>query len=369
MDPPIPLTRPWLGDEEREAVLRPLAAGWLMQGAEVAAFEAELAAFVGARHACVVSSGTAALELALAAVGVHPGDEVITASHSFVATANSVRFVGAVPVFVDVEPATLNLDPRGLLAALTPRTRAILVAHQLGLPADLSAILGFARQRGLPVVEDAACAIGSEIDLGEGFQRIGRPHGDVACFSFHPRKLVTTGDGGMVATASAEWDAGFRRGRSHGGMGQDLGRNFRMTDLQAAVGRVQLGRLPALLARRREQVARYRERLAAHLAFPTPPPWTRPNWQSLCVRVPDPRKIATTLEARGIATRPGIACAHRLPVYQKEPFRVPGSLLESERAEDESLMLPLYHDLTDADIDRVTTALLSALPPSPGPTP
>jgi dTDP-4-amino-4,6-dideoxygalactose transaminase len=278
-----------------------------------------------------------------------------------VATANAVRFLGAVPVFVDVEAATLNLDPRGLAAAVGPKTRAILVVHQLGLPADLRAVLGFAAEKGLPVVEDAACAIGSELDLGRGFERIGRPHGDVAVFSFHPRKILTTGDGGLLVTARADWDAGFRRGRNIGGLGQELGRNFRLTDLQAAVGRAQLKKLPAMLARRREQVARYREKLAGVVGFPEEPSWARTNWQSLCVRVADPEKVGQALTARGIATRGGIACAHRLPVYAKEPWRAAGPLVESERAEREGLMLPLYHELRDEEIDRIAAAVRGAL--------
>ena len=253
-EPPIPIARPRFGDEEEAAVARVLRSGWIMQGPEVAAFERELAAFVDAPFACAVSSGTAALHLALRAAGVGPGDEVVTASHSFVATANAVVLCGGVPVFVDVERETLNLDPRLVDAAIGPRTRAVLVVHQLGMPADLPALVELCARRGVALVEDAACALGSEVELAGAWQRLGRPHGAAACFSFHPRKLVATGDGGMVTTRDAAIDARVRRLRQHGmdprGAFVEAAPNYRMTDLQAAVGRVQLGRLTGLLGRR-----------------------------------------------------------------------------------------------------------------------
>ena len=194
------------------------SSGWVTQGPEVAAFEREFAAYVGAPHACAVSNCTTALHLALLAVGVGPGDEVVTVSHSFIATANAIRYCGATPVFVDIEPETFNIDPAlDRAGAIATATRAILCVHQLGMPCDLAAHRrASADGRGLPVVEDAACAVGSEIRWDGRWERIGRPHGDVACFSFHPRKLLTTGDGGMITTADAEWDARFRLWRQHG---------------------------------------------------------------------------------------------------------------------------------------------------------
>ena len=197
----VPVARPHLGHEEVAAAGRAILSGWVTQGPEVAAFEREFAAYVGSPHACAVSSGTTALHLALLAVGVRPGDEVITVSHSYIATANSIRYCGATPVFVDIDPATFNIDPRKIEPAISERTRAILCVHQMGMPCDLKAIVEIGRRRGLPVVEDAACAIGSEILWQGQWEKIGKPHGDVACFSFHPRKLLTTGDGGMLTTA------------------------------------------------------------------------------------------------------------------------------------------------------------------------
>ncbi|MBU4336336.1 MAG: DegT/DnrJ/EryC1/StrS family aminotransferase, partial [Actinobacteria bacterium] len=212
----IPLARPLLGEEEAQAASRTIMSGWVMQGPQVAAFETEFAAYVGADHACAVSSCTTALHLGLIAVGVVPGDEVVTVSHSFVATANSVRYCGATPVFVDIEPGTFNIDPALVERAITPRTRALLVVHQMGMPCDLAEIVRIARSRGLAVVEDCACAIGSEIRWDGQWQRIGRPQGDVACFSFHPRKVITTGDGGMITTNRSDWDERFRLLRLHG---------------------------------------------------------------------------------------------------------------------------------------------------------
>ncbi len=378
----IPVARPWLGEAEAEAARRPLLSGWVTQGPEVAAFEAEFAAAVGAPHACAVSNCTVALHLALRAAGVGEGDDVLTVSHSFIATANAIRYVGARPLFVDVEPATFNIDPARVEEAITPRTRAILCVHQMGMPCDLAALVEIARRRGLPLIEDAACAVGSEILWDGAWERVGRPRGDVACFSFHPRKLVTTGDGGMLTTADEEWDRRFRLWRQHSmdvpdtvrhGSGQvifeeyaELGFNYRMTDLQAAVGREQLKRLPAMIERRRLQVERYRELLAGvpGLVLPAEPAWARSNWQSFCVMLPaacDQREVMQAMLDAGVSTRRGIMCAHREPAYAREPWLAgPSGLTVSERAQDHGLILPLFHDLTGGQQETVAAALAAA---------
>jgi len=381
-EPMIPIAKPWMGPEEAQAAQRPIESGWITQGPEVAAFEREFAEAVGAPYACAVSNCTTALHLALLAVGVRPGDEVITVSHSFIATANAVRYLDAVPVFVDIDPATYNVDPSLIEAALTERTRALVVVHQMGMPCDLAAVVAVARHHGLPVIEDAACAIGSEIMWDGQWERIGKPHGDIACFSFHPRKIVTTGDGGMMTTANADWDARFRLWRQHGmsvpdtvrhGAKQvvfesyeELGYNYRMTDLQAAIGREQLKRLPQIIERRRKLATRYAELLAdiPGLGLPFEPEWARSNFQSYCVRLPegcDQRETMQAMLDAGVATRRGIMCAHREPAYAKEPWRQGSATLRhSEGGQDRTILLPLFHQLTEEEQTRVAAALRKA---------
>lgn len=381
--PRIPIARPQLGEEEAAAARRAVLSGWVTQGPEVAAFEREFAAYVGAPHACAVSSCTAALHLALQALSIGSGDEVITVSHSFIATTNAIRYCGATPVFIDVDPATFNLDPSRLAEAITARTRAVLLVHQMGMPADLAAILPIARAAGLHVIEDAACAAGSEIALGGEWQRIGRPHGDIACFSFHPRKVITTGDGGMLTTADADLDRRFRLLRQHAMDVSDmerhsaanvkfeqyvsLGYNYRMTDIQAAVGRVQLGRLPSLVEERRALAQAYGKALAGleGLTLPCEPIWARSNWQSYCVRLPEQanqRVVMQRLLDRGIATRRGVMCVHREPALCSfGGWRHVGGLRNGEVAQDRGLVLPLFPGMTPDELDSVCAELATVL--------
>ena len=378
--PLVPIARPDLGEEEAEAARAAILSGWVTQGPKVAAFEAAFAAVIGAPHACAVSSATTALHLALLAVAVGPGDEVVTVSHSFIATANAVRYCGARPVFVDIDAATYNLDPGRLAEAIGPKTRAVLCVHQIGMPCDMTAILRIARAHRVPVVEDAACAIGSEISVGGGpLEPVGRPHGDIACFSFHPRKVLTTGDGGMLTTRDPQYDARFRLLRQHAMSVSDaarhsarevifesygeLGYNYRMTDIQAAVGLEQLKRLPALVARRRALAARYHALLSAipGLGIPAEPEWARSNWQSYAVRLPegrDQRAVMQALLDRGISSRRGVMCAHLEKAYADVPLRFP--LPHSEAARDRTILLPLFPQMTQAEQDRVVSALADA---------
>lgn len=369
----IPVARPSLGEEEAAAAREAILSGWVTQGPQVAAFEREFAAYVGATHACAVSNCTTALHLALLAVSVGPGDEVITVSHSFIATASAVRYCGAEPVFVDIDPRTYNMDPALLEAAITPRTKAIMPVHQMGMPCDLEAILAIAERHGLPVVEDAACAVGSEVRIGERWEKIGRPHGTIACFSFHPRKILTTGDGGMLTTSDPALDARFRLLRQHSMSVSDtqrhaadtvvfeeypeLGFNYRMTDIQAAVGRVQLRRLPEMLARRRELAARYTGALceAPGLSPPYLPAYARTNYQSYPVRVapsfPVHRDaLMQRLLEVGISTRRGIMNAHQEPAYAYMPSQ---TLPQSETARDSVILLPLFAEMSDEECERV----------------
>ena len=376
----IPITKPVLGEREVEAAGRVILSGWAGQGPEVAAFEREFAEFVGAPYACAVSSCTTALHLALLAVGVQPGDEVITVSHSYIATANAIRYCGAKPVFVDIQPETFNLDPTQIEDALTDRTRAILCVHQIGMPCDLAAILAIARRHSLPVVEDAACGIGSEIIWEGQWEKIGKPQADVACFSFHPRKVISTGDGGMITTANQEWDNKLRLLRQHGMSVPDtvrhgasqvifesypiLGYNFRMTDIQAAVGREQLKRLPEIIEKRRGLALRYKTLLAEvpGLGLPVEPDWAHSTWQSFCVRLPteaDQRQVMQSMLDAGVSTRRGVMCSHREVAYPHDMWSCSGRkeacdctagfcqrLRHSEEAQDHGIILPLFPQMS-----------------------
>ncbi|MFH7024939.1 MAG: DegT/DnrJ/EryC1/StrS family aminotransferase [Heteroscytonema crispum UTEX LB 1556] len=395
----IPIAKPCLGSAEAEAATRAIMSGWVTQGPEVAAFEQEFAAYVGAKHACAVSNCTTALHLALLAVGVQPGDEVITVSHSYIATANSIRYCGATPVFVDIEPQTYNINPvliadvisDSLRDSSASRTRAIVIVHQMGMPCDLKVILDIAQRYELPVIEDAACAIASEILWDGKWEKIGKPHGDIACFSFHPRKVITTGDGGMITTNNPEFDKQFRLWRQHGMSIPDtvrhgakqvifesypmLGYNYRMTDIQAAVGREQLKRLPEIIERRRYLAQRYHQMLAdvPGLKLPTEPNWAKSNWQSYCVRLPEKSDQIQVMQAMldaGIATRRGIMCAHREPAYSIEAWScgIDGNacnceqgsckrLIESEQAQERAIILPLFHQMTEEEQNRAVEEL------------
>jgi dTDP-4-amino-4,6-dideoxygalactose transaminase len=373
----IPIARPSFGREEEEALLAALRSGWVSQGPRVAEFESNFAAYVGASHAVAVSSCTTALHLALLSCGVKPGDEVLCPSLSFIATANAIVYAGAVPVFVDVNEATYNLDPAAIEKAITPKTKAILVVHQIGLPAPLDEIAGIANRHGLTVIEDAACAIGAEY---QG-RRIGAPHTAMACFSFHPRKVLTTGEGGMITTADGELAARLRRLRQHAMSVSDLARhsantvvsesydeigyNYRMTDLQAAIGLVQLRRLDEMIAKRRDLAARYSSRLSSlpWLAVPQEPTGHRSNFQSYMVRLRDDAPVGRDqlmqgLLNRGISSRRGVMAIHRELPYRDGQWET--RLPVTNRVSDSTVILPLFHGMTDEEQDYVMESIEQA---------
>ncbi|MER8004199.1 DegT/DnrJ/EryC1/StrS family aminotransferase [Streptomyces sp. NPDC094149] len=368
----IPVMIPWLGEEEARAASDAVMSGWVAQGPRVAEFERTFAERVGAEHGIAVSSCTTALHLCLVALGLGPGHEVVVPSLSFIATANAVRYVGAEPVFADVDLATGNLTPATVDAVRSARTRAVLAVHQGGVPADVHALRAACAEWDLPLVEDAACAIGSTV----GGKPVG--HGALlAAWSFHPRKVVTTGEGGMITTDDAQWAARLRRLREHGMNASaadrhasdkpvlesylEVGFNYRMTDIQAAVGLVQLGKLEAMIARRRELAARY-DALLHDVPGLTPvrdPEHGQSNFQSYWVLLEEDFPVGrddllAALAAAGVSARRGIMAAHLEPAYADHPR---ATLPVTERLTRDSLILPLFHTMTEAQQDRVVAVL------------
>jgi perosamine synthetase len=369
---PIPVMRPWLGAEEAEAAAEAIASGWVAQGPRVTEFEQAFAARVGIDHAVALSSCTTALHVALVLAGIGPGDEVIVPSLSFIATANVVRYVGATPVFADVDAATLDLTAGTIDAVRTDRTRAVVLVHQVGTPADVDAVRAVCEPAGIMVVEDAACAIGSVFR--------DRPVGadaELAAYSFHPRKVITTGEGGMLVTRHAHWADRARRLREHGmsvsaadrhrrrdvvlERYDEVGFNYRMTDVQAAIGIVQLGRLDAIVERRRALGARYAELLAGLplAGMITDPPYGRTNYQSFWIELGDEYpagrdELLGALMEAGISARRGVMASHLEPAYA-EVAR--GPLPVTDRISSRSLILPMFHSMTDGQQDRVASVL------------
>jgi len=371
----IPVMRPWLGEEEAEAAAEAVASGWIAQGPRVREFEEAFAAAIGTPHAVAVSSCTAALHLALISAGIGPGDEVIVPSLSFIATANAVRYVGAQPVFADVDLATQNLIPQTVEPHLNGRTRAVILVDQAGVPADLDAVRVLCDPLQVTVIEDAACAVGSTYR--------GRPAGAsaaLAAFSFHPRKLLTTGEGGMITTAQGQVDARLRRLREHGmdisaadrHRSQqpvlehyvEVGFNFRMTDVQAAIGLVQLGKVAQMVARRRALARRYQELLSGIPGLLTAgdPPHGETNYQSFWMMLPEESSVGRDdllrrLADAGISARRGIMAAHLEPAYAGTKLCLP----VTERLTKRSLILPLFHQMTESQQDHVASVVTSAL--------
>ena len=371
----IPLTKPCFDEAEFSAVLEPLKSGWVVQGPKVKEFEERFAAYVGASHAVAASSCTTALHLALAALGIGPGHEVIVPSFTWVATANVAVYQGARPVFVDIDLHTFNIAPQKIEEKITPRTKAIIPVHLFGLSADMDPIIEIARRHNLHVVEDAACALGTTYN-GRHVGLIG----DVGCFSFHPRKSITTGEGGMLTTNRAELAERFRVLRTHGAVESDLARhqkgklglaefnvlgyNYRMTDIQAAIGIAQMGKLDWILAQRRARACRYDEAMAdiEWLQLPTMPGGYEHTYQSYVAVVKDEApvdrdELARRLQKAGIATRPGTLAVHNVGYYRTHYGTRPEDCPVALKAEQQSLTLPLYAMMTDDEQQTVIAAV------------
>jgi perosamine synthetase len=370
MAEPLPLARPEIDETDVAAVTDALRSGRLSLGPRLPAFETAMAQVCGVGGAVGVSSGTAGLVLALEALGIGPGDEVVTPSFTFVATANAIRLVGALPVFADIDHDGLDLDPAAAEAAVGPRTRALLAVDVFGRPAPMEALSGLARKRGLALIEDACEALGASAG--------GRPAGslgDVGVFGFYPNKVITSGEGGMVVSDDSSLLAYCRRARNHGREtgggdfeGDRPGHNFRLSEIHAALGHSQLSRLDALVAARARLACGYDERLAALPGLRCPAPLRdgdRAAWFVYVVRIEGGARRRDRVRARlasaGIATGHYFPAIHRLPPYRGTGTCRRGPLPVTERVADEVLALPFFTGLGEADLDRVAGELAAAL--------
>jgi perosamine synthetase len=375
------LAAPLFDEAEVDLVRQCLDSGWVTQGPFTQRFEQLVGQRHTAKHAIATTSCTAALHLATAALGLGPGDEVVVPAFTWVTSAHCVEYVGARPVFADVDLATYNLQPAAFELAITPRTRAVVVVHLFGLAADMSAILATARKHGIAVIEDAACAIGTTLK-GESVGTLG----DLGCFSFHPRKVVTTGEGGMVLTNRDDLAATIRSMRNHGATGlpsteiephgpwtmatfNRVGFNLRLSDIQAAVGVAQMGKLDGLLAERRSRGERYSKLLEGIQQIATPNrsgDLSGHTYQSYVVRLTDgDRKrrnsVMSRLAERKIETRPGTHAVHRLGFYAKKYGYKSQDFPNAALSEDTTIALPLFPGITDANQNEVVEVLSNAV--------
>jgi dTDP-4-amino-4,6-dideoxygalactose transaminase len=345
----IRLAWPALGEEELAAVAEVLESGQLTMGPRVAEFEEELARVCEVEHAVAVSSGTAALHLAVLALGIGPGDEVIVPAYTFPATANVVALAGARPVLVDVDPETMNLRPDAVTEAVTDRTRAVLVVHLFGRPARWDEIEA-AVPDGVVLIEDAAGALGARRG-GRACGGLGR----LGCLSFHPRKIVTTGEGGAVTTKDGELAETIRTMRHHGWRDADMrapGLNYRLPDIPCALGVTQLRRLEQLLEERERLARAYRERLEGRMELPSADEGDRHGWQAYVVRVDRRDEALTALREAGIEAQIGTYALHRLSAYRDQ-----GPFSGADAAYERALALPFHNRLTEEDLDRIAEVL------------
>jgi dTDP-4-amino-4,6-dideoxygalactose transaminase len=373
----IPIAKPYLTTDEAQAAYDTILTGWITQGPRVADFEKKFAEYTGARYAVALSNCTTALHLSMIVSGIGAGDEVICPSMSYIATANAIRYVGANPVFAEVNPVTYNLDVQDAERKIGPKTKAILLVHQIGMPADIDAFAALAKKHNLKLIEDAACAAGSAYKGG----KIGS-HSELVCFSLHPRKVISTGDGGFITTNNEAYYERIKLLRQHGMSVNDrvrhesakvifedhveLGYNYRMTDIQAAVGIHQLAKLDWIVAERRKIARQYQEALAdiPFIRLPKEEEGYFSNFQSFSIYLhkdcPVSRnELMQRMLDDGIATRRGIMTAHRETAYKQEYAHV--SLPVSEDAADNSIIIPLYIPMEQSDIEKVIAGFRKAL--------
>jgi len=369
----IPIAKPYLTIEEAQAAYDTILSGWITQGPQVEEFEDKFAHYTGAKYAVAVSNCTTALHLALIVAGVGSGDEVICPSMSYIATANAIRYVGATPVFAEVSPETYNIDPADCEKRITSKTKAILIVHQIGMPADIDQFKFLCEAYNIKLIEDAACAIGSEYKR----KKIGS-HSELVCFSFHPRKIISTGDGGMITTNRPDYYNRLKLLRQHGMSVNDqirhqsktlifeehieLGYNYRMTDIQAAVGIKQLIKLDWIIAERRKIALRYHNAFK-HIPFfrlPLEPDGYQSNYQSYSVYLKEfcpvhRNDLMQNLLDKGIATRRGIMTAHRECAYKTNS---PVNLPVSEDLQDNSILLPLFVPMAEEQVEYIIDCIL-----------
>jgi len=369
----IPIAKPYMTAEEAQAAYDTILSGWITQGPKVQEFEEKFAAYTGAKYAIAVSNCTTALHLALIVAGIKPGDEVICPSMSYIATANSIKYVGAVPVFAEINPKDFNICPIDTEKRITSNTKAILIVHQIGMPANIDAFKALCEKYDLELIEDAACAAGSSY---KG-KKIGG-HSDLVCFSFHPRKVISTGDGGMITTNNEIYYNRIKLLRQHGMSVNDrvrhesrsvifedhieVGYNYRMTDIQAAVGIHQLAKLDWLVEERRKISTYYLDRLRMvdWIKLPSELEHCRSNFQSFCVtlKVNAPISRNDLMQKfldEGIVTRRGVMTIHRETAYKNSgKYNLP----MSEKVHDSTIILPLWVGLAEEDLEKIVSVLL-----------
>jgi len=365
----IPIAKPFVTEEEAQAAYDTILTGWITQGPRVAEFEEKFAKYVGSKYAVAVSNCTTALHLSMIVAGIKAGDEVICPSMSYIATANSIMYVGAKPVFAEVNPETYNLDVDDVEKRITKNTKAILLVHQIGLPADINKFKALCTKYSLKLIEDAACAAGSSYKGA----KIGS-HSDLVCFSFHPRKVISTGDGGMITTSNEAYYNRLKLLRQHGMSVNDrvrhnssqvifedhieVGYNYRLTDIQASVGIKQLEKLDMIVAERQKIASSYNQAFknidSIRLPFQNPDYFSNIQSYSIYLKENFPisrNELMQKMLDRGIATRRGVMTTHRETAYNN--YDGDANLIISEDAADRSIIIPLYYPMSDKDIQTV----------------